>query len=251
MLEEEKCLQFKQLSTDNEIVHLFTKKPFDFNRKLVSEEQMQTEFEEIEKLLNYKFLRIERPIQTHSNIVKVVTKDNADDKFNCVDGLITNLRQVALTTVTADCQAILLYDPVNKVIGNIHSGWRGTLNKIVENAIELMKDEFKCDSKNIMAFICPSILKCCFEIGKDVVDMFKDNFENIDQYIYKGEVKEREQKYYIDTVSINIKMMKQLGLLEENIYYSNICTKCNSNIYHSYREEHDKCGRNIALICLK
>lgn len=251
MLQKEKYIQFKQLSTDNEIVHLFTKKPFDFNEKLVNEDYMQMEFEEIEKLLNYKFLKIERPIQTHSNIVKAVTKNNINDKFDCVDGLVTNLKQVALTIVTADCQAILLYDPVNKVIGNIHSGWKGTLNKIVKNAIELMIDEFKCDPKNIMAFICPSILKCCFEVGQDVVDMFKDNFEYIDQYIYKCDSEEVEQKYYIDTVSININMMKQMGLLKEKIYYSDICTKCNPNIYHSYRVENNICGRNIALICLK
>lgn len=251
MLEEEKYLQFKQLNTNNEIIHLFTKKPFDFNREIISEEQIKIQFKEIEKTLNYTFSKIERPIQTHSNTVKAVTKENINDSFECVDGLITNLKGVALTTVVADCQSILLYDPVNKVIGNIHSGWKGTLDKIVENAIKLMKSEFNCDSRNIMVFICPCILKCCFEVDKDVVDLFKNNFENIDEYIYEGEIKEGKQKYCIDTVSINIRILKKLGILDKNIYCSDICTKCNHNIYHSYRKDHDKSGRNMALICLR
>ena len=114
-----------------------------------------------------------------------------------------------------------------------------------------MQDNFNCNPKNIEAYICPSILKCCFEVDEDVVSMFKNNFDDIDEYIFKGEIKDNKQKYYIDTVSINVKEMEKLGLLKENIYCSNICTKCHADKYHSYRNDHDQSGRNIALICLK
>ena len=114
-----------------------------------------------------------------------------------------------------------------------------------------MEENFECDPKNIEAYICPSILKCCFEVDKEVVDMFYENYNNIDDYVLKGDIKQGKQKYYIDTISINVNSMKELGLLEENIHCSNICTKCHSDKYHSYRTDHDKSGRNIALICLK
>lgn len=250
MKENEKCIQFEKLNNNNEIIHLFTKRPFNFS-KLTSTDKIKKDYQEIEQFFNYNFLKIKKPIQTHTNVVKIVTNDNLDDEFLDVDGLITNLKGVALVTSLADCQGILLYDAQKKVIGNIHSGWKGTLNKIIKNAIEIMQDNFNCNPKNIEAYICPSILKCCFEVDEDVVSMFKNNFDDIDEYIFKGEIKDNKQKYYIDTVSINVKEMEKLGLLKENIYCSNICTKCHADKYHSYRNDHDQSGRNIALICLK
>lgn len=251
MKENEKCVQFEKLNNNNEIIHLFTKRPFNFSKLTSTEDKIKKDYQEIEQFFNYNFLKIKKPIQTHTNVVKIVTNDNLDDEFLDVDGLITNLKGVALVTSLADCQGILLYDAQKKVIGNIHSGWKGTLNKIIKNAIEIMQDNFNCNPKNIEAYICPSILKCCFEVDEDVVSMFKNNFDDIDEYIFKGEIKDNKQKYYIDTVSINVKEMEKLGLLKENIYCSNICTKCHADKYHSYRNDHDQSGRNIALICLK
>lgn len=251
MIENTNSLQFKKLNNYNEIIHLFTKKPFNFSKVTSTLENIRKEYEGIEKIVDYKFLRIKKTIQTHTSTVKVLTKDNLEEEFENVDGLITNVHGIALVTSLADCQGILLYDPKKQVIGNIHSGWKGTLNKIVKNGILLMQENFDCNPKDILAFICPSILKCCFEVDKEVVDMFKENFNDIDEYIYKGEMKDNKQKYYIDTISINVKLMESLGLLRENIVCSNICTKCHSDIFHSYRQDHDKSGRNIALICLK
>lgn len=251
MIEKEEYIQFKELKNHNDIIHLFTKKPYNFSKITSTEENIKKEYEKIEKEVNFNFLSIKKPIQTHTNIVKVLTKENLNDDFQDVDGLITDLKGVALVTSLADCQGILLYDPIKKIIGNIHSGWKGTLNKIIVNAIKLMEENFGCDPKNIEAYICPSILKCCFEVDKEVVDMFYENYNNIDDYVMKGDIKQGKQKYYIDTISINVNSMKELGLLEENIHCSNICTKCHSDKYHSYRTDHDKSGRNIALICLK
>lgn len=251
MKETDNYIQFEKLNEFNDVIHLFTKKPFNFSKITSNEENICNEYKKIENIFSYKFLDIKKPIQKHTNIVKVLTKDNINDDFNGVDGLITNLKGVALITSLADCQGILLYDPVKKVIGNIHSGWKGTLNKIIVQAIKIMKNEFHCNLDDILVFICPSILKCCFEVDLDVVDMFKHNFDNIDEFISKGIIKDGHQKYFIDTTSINKKVMCDLGILKENIYSSDICTKCNSDIYHSYRENHDKSGRNIALICLK
>lgn len=251
MIEYENYIQFEQLNKEKDLVHLFTKRPFNFSKITTTEENIEKEYKEIEKILNCHFSKIKKPIQTHTNIVKVLTKENLNDEFQDVDGLITNLKGVALVTSLADCQGILLYDPQKQVIGNIHSGWKGTLNKIVKNAIELMESEFNCNPKEIKAFICPSILKCCFEVDKEVVEMFHQNFEHIDAYIKQGKIKEGKQKYYIDTIAINVKVMTELGLLKENIFCSNICTKCNFKKYHSYRADHDQSGRNIGLICLK
>lgn len=232
---------FSELTIDN----VFLSKPYDF--KLESD-NIEKSFCFVKKLFNTD--KIATVHQVHSNKVVCIDEKNYNLSIQA-DGMITNVSNIALGIKAADCQAVYLYDSKNKVIGNIHSGWKGTLNKIIVNAIKLMEENFGCDPKNIEAYICPSILKCCFEVDKEVVDMFYENYNNIDDYVMKGDIKQGKQKYYIDTISINVNSMKELGLLDENIHCSNICTKCHSDKYHSYRTDHDKSGRNIALICLK
>lgn len=248
---KEKYFTFDKLNLYDEIIHLSTNKRMNFATPIVGAEGIKNGFREIEQDIGYKFKKIKTPNQTHSNNVRVLTDENLEEEFLDTDGIITNLKGVALGIRTADCQSILLYDPIKGVIGNIHSGWKGTLNKIVVNAINLMISEYGCEAKDILAFICPSILKCCFEVDKEVVDSFKEQFSDIDEYMTLGDIKENKQKYFIDTVAINKKVMIDLGLLDENIISSDICTKCHSDLYHSYRADGQISGRNLSLICLK
>ena len=244
MKDTNKYVYFEELSKYDDVIHLYTKKPFNFDMS-----NLEGEFNKLEEMLGYKFDKLYISNQTHSTNIECVDNDTPMLLDN-VDGLITNKRGVALLTKSADCQSILLYDSVSKVIGNIHSGWKGTLNRIIDNAINIMITEYNCNPKNIKAFICPSILKCCFEVDEDLVDNFKKAFDNIDDLISLGDIKEGKQKYFIDTVTINKREMIKLGLLSENIYLSNICTMHNNDVFNSYRGEHNPC-RNVALIALK
>ena len=151
-----------------------------------------------------------------------------------------------MVTYSADCQSILIYDKKRKIIGNIHSGWKGTLNRIIENAINIMVNDYNSNREDISVFICPSILKCCFEVDSDVKDEFIDRFNDIDINNY---IKQKNNKYLIDTVGINTDILINLGIKKENIHKSNICTKC-SKEFHSYRRNKEINGRNIALIAL-
>lgn len=244
-----KYLQFTKLNEYNNLIHFYTKKPFS----LTYEEYQKDKEKALAKLNTISPYPINKCIlanQAHTTNVVKVTLDNLNDSFLNTDGLITNLKDVCLLTKTADCQAILLYDPINKVIGNIHSGWKGTLNKIIMNAINIMTNDYHSKPEDIIVCICPSILKCCFEVDYDVVESFKNNFSNIDEDIYLGEIKDNKQKYYIDTVNINKKVLLSLGLKEENIITSDLCTKCQHDLYHSYRYDKTE-GRNIAAIILK
>ena len=241
---ENQLITFNNLN----IINCFTLKPYNFRDTQVSIEEQEIEYNEIMKTLDFnaKFIK---PNQTHTNHVEVVTEDNINDKFLNTDGLITNLKNIALVVSLADCQGILLYDRKLEVIGAIHSGWKGTLNKIVENAVNIMISKFNSNPEDIEAYITPSILKCCFEVDSDVVDMFKNNFNNIDDLITLGEFKDK-QKYYIDTQDLNKRVLLNLGLKEENINLSNLCSKCNHDMIHSHRGDGIDSGRNIALICM-
>lgn len=146
---------------------------------------------------------------------------------------------------------LYLFDKNKKVIGNIHSGWQGTVKKIAKKAIEFMKQKFGSNPEDIICVIGPTIRKCHFEVRKDVRNLFYNEFKamkNIDDIIrYNDETK----TYFIDTVEINKNLLKEEGILEENIVDSKVCTFCDSNIIHSYRKEGKEAGRNTALICLK
>ena len=201
--------------------------------------------------VNYK--KIVKANQAHTDnieIVEQITNENIDTP-NPSDGLITDKKDIVLATTNADCILFLMFDPIKKVIANIHSGWKGTLQRISVKAVEKMKEEYGSNPRDIVVCICPSIRKCHFEVDKDVYEMFYNEFKNlkqIDEFIIKDDKKE---KWYIDTVLINKIILKEIGILEENIEDSNICSVCNSEIVHSFRKEGPAYGLATAIISLK
>lgn len=189
--------------------------------------------------------------QIHSNFVQVI--ENEETKPDKVDGLITNKKGISFSLRFADCTPIYLYDPVKNVIGNIHSGWKGTVGKIAGEAVNKMIEEYSSKPEDIICCIGPAIGKCHFEVDEDVKNIFENTFSymNInDKIIEKGEVKEGKQKYYIDTNLINRTMLEEIGLLKQNIIESNICTVCNKEVLHTYRIDRENAGRNTAIISL-
>ena len=119
------------------------------------------------------------------------------------------------------------------------------------NTIVKLVDVYRCEVQDLIVCIGPSILKCCFEVDSDVVDMFRKEFKDIEDTISLGDIKDGKQKYYIDTVEINRRELMDLGVPEYNIIVSDICTKCSSDKYHSYRAHGMDSGRNVSLIVMK
>ncbi len=216
------------------IENAFIGKPFDFS------DNNNERVNNISKVLNIDTNKIYQALQTHSsNIETVLENDDVTSvKFNNVDGLITNVRGVTLLIKVADCQGIFLYDPVKEVIGNIHSGWKGTSDKIIIKAIDKMVLEYGCNKENIIVCINPCIQSCHFEIEEDVVNIFIDKIGPlINEFLLKGEIKDGKQKYYLDLVNLNKKLLIMYGLSKENIYLSKECTVCENGRYHSYRAD--------------
>lgn len=260
-------LQFKRLLEYPELVHCYTLKAngFDIAGNDTYKEKrdiLYSNFEKLAKALNIGKDTIIRPYQTHTNIVEAIKEvwyDNHERKISIfpkeltnVDGLITNQKDITFSLGFADCTPIYLYDPVKKVIGDIHSGWKGTLTRIGKVAVEKMIKEYGCNPKDIICCIGPCIKKCHFEVSKDVADSFREEFckmKDIDEIITC--TNKEEQKYVIDTTTINQNMMKEVGLLEENIIDSGICTVCNGDYIHSYRVSKEKAGRNTAILGLR
>ena len=235
---------------------------------------------------NYK--NLVKTNQDHTSEVKVISKkinleepDINMEEYTKTDGLITNKKELILSTTNADCILLLFFDPIKKVIANTHSGWKGTLQRISVKTVEKMVNEYNCNPKDIICCITPSIRKCHFEVKKDVKDKFATEFNNIimnsenkdiknefadtirNSQDFEGKNLEKTKvgdiitetvkniKWNIDTIEINKLILKKQGLNPENIIDSGICSVCNSNIMHSFRAEKEGYGLNTAIIELK
>lgn len=177
--------------------------------------------------------------QIHSNIVNKVDKDNIGQIIDG-DAIITNEKNVPLLILTADCVPVVLVDTINKAVGLVHAGWRGTYGKICAETLQSMKENYNTKPEDVVAIIGPSIGKCCYEVSYDLVEKFSALLSNADEKIYEI----RDDKYYLDLWEINTQILKEFGVLKSNIINMNICTSCNCDRFFSYRK-HDKTPKRI------
>lgn len=201
-------------------------------------------FEDLSHILNIPLDNIFSGKQVHGTEIAVIDHLDKID-IGEKDGLITNLKGVVLSTYHADCVPIYYYDSDKAVIGMAHAGWKGTLNNINQSIIEKMTELYGSNPYNIKVGIGPSIGPCCYEIGHDVMDLFKDKYpENGDIFTLK------EEKIYLDLWKVNEKNLLNLGIKKENIYLSEECTSCNVDKLYSYRRESGTKNRMIGAITL-
>ena len=232
------------------------------NSELSKEEYANSlnNYDKLCKSIGCDYRNLVKGIQRHTNNVKIVsekinkdTPDFREKQYEDIDGLITNKPNIVLASTSADCISLLFFDPIKKVIANVHSGWKGTLQRISVKIIEKMVNGFRCNQEDIIVCICPSIRKCHFEVEENVKEMFENEFQDLGEENLKEIIEEKlpNKKWNIDTVLINKIILEREGLKKENIIDSKICTMCNSEILHSYRVERENYGLNTALIELK
>lgn len=165
-----------------------------------------------------------------------------------VDALIANLVDCPIAVRTADCVPILLYDPIKKVVAAVHSGWRGTVLKIVGKVIGKMQESFGFNPNDLHAVIGPSISASCFSVHDDVRSAFENaSFPMGDICNLYG-----SDTYLIDLWKANQWLLETSGVKPTNIHVSEICTFVHHDEFYSARYEHDnKCGCNINIIRMK
>ena len=189
---------------------------------------------------------------THSDKVLVVDKSYRNDGkwWETVpvgyDAVITNDTETTLLARTADCGTVLLYDPVKKVIGAVHSGWKGTVKGIITNTVKKMIEVYACDPKDLVAVCGPSICRDCFKVHLDCAQQFFDAFckGRYDTLCDDG-------RYSIDMWSIMLDQLLDCGIQSKNISMAQDCTCCDELNYFSHRRGKGKSGIMLAVIHLK
>ena len=187
--------------------------------------------------------------QTHTDIVRVVTKKDHIDVFHrdypeC-DGLVTNDPGTALMIYTADCTPLLFHDPVTGAVGAAHAGWKGTVKAIGARTVEAMAANFGCDPANIHAAIGPNIGQCHFETDADVPDALRAAFgPEVESFIRKS-----GEKFYVNLKEINALILRRAGV--RHIEISGSCTYCENHRFWSHRFTRGQRGSQGAIIVCK
>ncbi len=191
--------------------------------------------------------------QVHGDTIRTVTtadvKSDLYDRRDAEgDGMITALPGVALVVFVADCIPILLCDPVRRVIGAVHAGWRGTAAGVADRAVEKMQLAYGCKPRDIRAAIGPGIGPTCFETHEDVPNaMMAAVASPALPYIKILE----NGKFAVDLKGINAKRLELMGLDPRNIDICDHCTACLGDKYWSHRRMGDQRGSMAAAIELQ
>lgn len=191
--------------------------------------------------------------QTHTVHIRQVTEADKGKgvlqkkDYTDIDGLITNVPGITLTTFYADCVPLFFLDPVNKAAGLAHSGWRGTVGRMGEKMVKAMKDAFGSEPENLYAGIGPSICQDCYEVSADVADRFREEFQGYEEdagLLYKT----KPGKYQLNLWKANEIVLTEAGILREHISFPGICTCCNPEYLFSHRASQGKRGNLCAFL---
>lgn len=212
--------------------------------------------------------------QIHSDMIQVVGTKALAEGENALpgDALMTRERGMLLTVQTADCIPILLADTKNRAIAAIHSGWRGTAQRIAEKTIGRMRMQFGTRAEDVIAAIGPGIGPCCYEVGHEVVKEFAAKFPNAKQWFHgpfdalaDGDNDSNWLPWLtmrppghappaptvlLDLVAANRAILSEAGVPLPNISSTNLCTGCRPDLFFSYRKEKTT-GRMMAAIGIK
>lgn len=180
------------------------------------------------------------------------------------DALITRHRGVALAMSSADCVPLMFYDPVEKVIGIAHAGWRGTARGVAAITIDTMCEQFGSQPNNIRAGIGPSIGPCCYEVTGELQRYFlgQQEFDSIPtDRRYRKLIRESavfalkqmpdRESLRLDLWETNRNQLLMAGVLPEHLESSEICTSCEKERFFSHRGEHGKAGRFPTILALR
>ncbi len=192
--------------------------------------------------------------QMHGTDVRVV-KDASEarpaegahgDTIYC-DVIISDAQQVLAGVKTADCVPLLIGDPRTGSYAAVHAGWRGTFAGVVLYALERLTKEYNAQPANLRVAIGPAAAACCYEVGSEVIDGFRERFPGADDLFTAT----REGHALIDLLKANRDQLIASGLDAERIHTVPLCTMCRTDLFFSYRREkhvHGKVGRLMSVI---
>lgn len=221
--EKEFTLSFSSSPNRDEILN---------NRRLLAEAMEAAEHE------------LHFPSQVHQTRIVRVTRNTSKEELMDTDALITNEKSICIAVMSADCVPILLYDKKNRAVGAVHSGWRGTVAKILAKTLAEMHVHFGTQGEDLVAGIGPSVSQDSYEVGEEVFDEVSRVFGAQSGLL----IPQPNNKAKLDLWKANKFQLLEFGVHESRIEVSDLCSVKNNHHFFSARK--GDTGRYAAGIML-
>ncbi|MEW5975123.1 MAG: peptidoglycan editing factor PgeF [Acidobacteriota bacterium] len=197
--------------------------------------------------------------QIHSNRVITIKAPPASPVCEEADGLVSDVPGVLLGVQTADCMPVLIAAPQRRAVAVVHAGWRGTAKRIAQNVVARMKTDLHVDPADCLAVVGPCIRSCCYEVGLEVLQAFRDEMGTDIGFLPEtpggrqlapGESGASRGPLRLDLPAACLNQLLEAGLKAERIFSDPPCTACHQELFFSHRAESGRTGRMIATIGL-
>ena len=190
--------------------------------------------------------------QVHGNNIAIIKKEDKgkgreelNSAIQNTDGIVTNEQDILLTSYYADCTPLFFFDPIKKVIGLAHAGWKGTVLKIGAKMVETFVNDFGSKVEDILITIGPAIDQCCYEVNDQVINPLRNSLSLIPVEMV---VDKKNGHYDLNLKKVNVQILMEAGILPNHIEISTYCTSCDNHLFFSHRKEKGNTGRMAAWI---
>lgn len=177
--------------------------------------------------------------QVHGSAIVVAEHPDPELLVTPADGLITKVPGLVLGVRTADCVPVFFWDPVQKVAGIAHGGWKGVKDGIIAQMLKIFEKSCGTKMGDLRVAIGPSIRKCCYEVGKEFLGHFPG--------FYRGK---DAAKGHLDLVGVIKSRLVKRGVPEAHIHDTELCTVCENKKFFSYRLESQTQERILSVISI-
>lgn len=184
--------------------------------------------------------------QVHGAEVRRISDENeakpkpgilGDDQY--CDSLISSTPHVLLAVKTADCVPVLLGDPETRAFAAVHAGWRGTSKSIVRQTLTRLEQDYGVRASKLRAAIGPAANGCCYEVGSDVINLFRERFSRVEHLFTPT----KPGHARIDLQQANRDQLIDAGVNADRIHIAPFCTMHHNDLFFSYRREKQLRGR--------
>lgn len=155
------------------------------------------------------------------------------------DGLATRTPGLALVIRSADCLPIVLWDPIQRVVGLIHAGWRGLVGHLPLRALSLLRNCYHSNPAHLWIGIGPAIRPCCYDVGREFLPRF-GRF-----------VSTRRGRRVCDLIGYATQQLLAGGVSRAQVVDSGRCTACEPARWYSVRREGEHGGRLLSFAMIR
>jgi hypothetical protein len=163
------------------------------------------------------------------------------------DAVVSGTPGDVLAVQVADCVPLLLADPRTGAVAAVHAGWRGSAAGIAAATIETLAREFDVRPADLIAAVGPSIGACCYEVGPELVDAFRESGASEEQLAHWF-TRTQAGSLRLDLWAVNRDQLIGAGVPPAQIHTSGLCTQTHATVFDSYRAQGPNAGRMAALI---